>query len=34
MKKEQEEKDIAERAKIPTANVIKKPKVKKSAYSS
>tara|TARA_R100000664_G_scaffold651_1_gene1940 strand:- start:1005 stop:1313 length:309 start_codon:yes stop_codon:yes gene_type:complete len=32
MKKEQEEKDIAERAKIPTPNIIKKPKVKRSAY--
>ncbi len=32
IKKEQEERDIAERAKLPTANVIKKTRVKKSAY--
>ena len=34
IKKEQEEKDKEKRSQSPTANVIKKPKVKRSAYSS
>ena len=34
MKKEQEKKDIEERNKSGVSNVIKKPKVKRSAYSS
>ena len=34
IKKEQEEKDIEKRSQSLTSNVIKKPKVKRSAYSS
>ena len=34
IKKEQEEKDIEKRSPSLTSNVIKKPKVKRSAYSS